>query len=157
MPPVLKSLQRGAARKSAMPSRSASRGRRVAIVTSRTFGAAASGGGHRSAKSRERPSSDLPSPRSILVVVGLWIAPAPDRNPTSAAPSEREGGCGCRSPRSSPPTGAALYGTIGTVATFVLFCIMTVFALNWGTTALGYTKGPNFLPLQLIGVTASSA
>jgi MFS family permease len=45
-----------------------------------------------------------------------------------------------------------LYGTVGAIATFVLFYIMTVFALNWGTTALGYSKA-TFLPLQLVGVS----
>ncbi|WP_343594549.1 MFS transporter [Acinetobacter sp.] len=40
-------------------------------------------------------------------------------------------------------------GTIGAVCTFVLFYLMTVFALNWGTTALGYTRG-DFLKMQLV-------
>ena len=46
---------------------------------------------------------------------------------------------------------ALLLGTIAALATFVLFYIMTVFSLSWGTTALGYTRG-QFLPLQMIGV-----
>jgi metabolite-proton symporter len=46
---------------------------------------------------------------------------------------------------------ALLFGTIAALATFVLFYIMTVFSLSWGTTALGYTRG-EFLPLQMIGV-----
>jgi metabolite-proton symporter len=46
---------------------------------------------------------------------------------------------------------ALLLGTIAALATFVLFYIMTVFSLSWGTTALGYTRG-EFLPLQMIGV-----
>ena len=37
------------------------------------------------------------------------------------------------------------------MATFVLFYLMTVFALSWGTTALHYNRA-NFLVLQLIGV-----
>ena len=32
-----------------------------------------------------------------------------------------------------------LVGTMIALATFVLFYLMTVFALSWGTTALGYT------------------
>jgi metabolite-proton symporter len=42
-------------------------------------------------------------------------------------------------------------GTIIALATFVLFYLMTVFALSWGTTALGYTR-PRFLQLQLFAV-----
>ncbi|SDC10620.1 metabolite-proton symporter [Acinetobacter boissieri] len=41
-----------------------------------------------------------------------------------------------------------LVGTLSAVCTFVLFYMMTVFALNWGTTALGYTRG-DFLKMQL--------
>jgi metabolite-proton symporter len=46
---------------------------------------------------------------------------------------------------------ALLVGTIAALATFVLFYIMTVFSLSWGTTALGYARG-EFLPLQMVGV-----
>jgi MFS family permease len=37
------------------------------------------------------------------------------------------------------------------LATFVLFYLMTVFALSWGTTALGYSR-QSFLLMQLFGV-----
>ena len=37
------------------------------------------------------------------------------------------------------------------LATFVLFYLMTVFALSWGTTALGYTR-QQFLMIQLFGI-----
>lgn len=40
-------------------------------------------------------------------------------------------------------------GTIGAVCTFVLFYLMTVFALNWGTTALGYSRA-DMLKMQLL-------
>lgn len=40
-------------------------------------------------------------------------------------------------------------GTLATVCTLVLFYLMTVFSLNWGTTALGYTRD-TFLKLQLV-------
>ena len=36
------------------------------------------------------------------------------------------------------------------LATFVLFYLMTVFALSWGTTALGYRR-EQFLLMQLFG------
>ena len=44
-----------------------------------------------------------------------------------------------------------LLGTIAALATFVLFYLMTVFSLSWGTTALGYARG-QFLPVQMVGV-----
>ncbi|SEQ76532.1 metabolite-proton symporter [Faunimonas pinastri] len=47
--------------------------------------------------------------------------------------------------------GALFLGTFAAMATFVIFYIMTVFALSYGTTALGYTRG-QFLPIQMLGV-----
>jgi metabolite-proton symporter len=44
-----------------------------------------------------------------------------------------------------------ILGTFAAIATFVVFYLMTVFALSWGTTALGYTR-KEFLILQMIGV-----
>jgi len=46
---------------------------------------------------------------------------------------------------------ALLCGTFAALATFVLFYLMTVFALSWGTTKLGFSRD-QFLPLQMIGV-----
>ncbi len=48
-------------------------------------------------------------------------------------------------------TRALVAGTTLSLATFVLFYLMTVFALSWGTSALGYSRG-KFLPMQLFGV-----
>ncbi|MEO7274770.1 MAG: MFS transporter [Vicinamibacterales bacterium] len=42
-------------------------------------------------------------------------------------------------------------GVLASLATFVLFYLMTVFALSWGTTALGYSR-QSFLLMQLVGV-----
>lgn len=42
-------------------------------------------------------------------------------------------------------------GTIIAVATFVLFYLLTVFCLSWGTSKLGYTR-ERFLVIQMIGV-----
>ena len=42
-------------------------------------------------------------------------------------------------------------GTMMALATFVLFYLMTVFALSWGTTKLGFTRN-QFLLIQLVGV-----
>lgn len=44
-----------------------------------------------------------------------------------------------------------LLGTFAATATFVVFYLMTVFSLSWGTTALGYSR-TEFLILQMIGV-----
>ena len=42
-------------------------------------------------------------------------------------------------------------GVLVSLATFVLFYLMTVFALTWGTTALGYSRQA-FLLIQLFGI-----
>jgi MFS family permease len=44
-----------------------------------------------------------------------------------------------------------LTGTLVSLATFVLFYLMTVFALSWGTTALGYSR-ETFLLMQLVAI-----
>lgn len=46
---------------------------------------------------------------------------------------------------------ALLLGTFAAVATFVVFYLMTVFSLSWGTSELGYSR-QEFLVLQMIGV-----
>jgi metabolite-proton symporter len=47
--------------------------------------------------------------------------------------------------------GTLLIGTLSSIATFVLFYLMTVFALAWGTGALGYRRG-QFLQMQLFAI-----
>jgi metabolite-proton symporter len=44
-----------------------------------------------------------------------------------------------------------LVGTVSSIATFVLFYLMTVFALSWGTSALKYSRN-TFLELQLFAI-----
>jgi MFS family permease len=44
-----------------------------------------------------------------------------------------------------------ILGTFAATTTFVLFYLMTVFALSWGTSALGYAR-QDFLILQMFGV-----
>ncbi|HEY0797038.1 MAG TPA: MFS transporter [Acidisarcina sp.] len=46
---------------------------------------------------------------------------------------------------------ALVSGTMLSLATFVLFYLMTVFALSWGTSALGYSRG-KFLEMQLFDI-----
>ena len=47
--------------------------------------------------------------------------------------------------------GTLVMGVLVCLATFVLFYLMTVFALSWGTTALKYSR-ESFLWIQLLGV-----
>ncbi len=49
-------------------------------------------------------------------------------------------------------TRALISGIAACVATFVLFYLMTVFALSWATSALGYSRG-KFLLMQLLCVS----
>jgi metabolite-proton symporter len=89
---------------------------------------------------------------ALLVFVGLYVRLRLEETPAfrqAMAHDER-----VRIPVLTVLTqhaGALLIGTFAAIATFVLFYIMTVFALSWGTSALGYTRG-QFLPLQMIGV-----
>jgi len=48
-------------------------------------------------------------------------------------------------------TKSLVAGILVSLATFVLFYLMTVFALSWGTAALGY-KREQFLWIQLFGI-----
>ncbi|MDE9407498.1 MFS transporter [Acinetobacter nosocomialis] len=53
-------------------------------------------------------------------------------------------------------TGKLILGTIAAICTFVVFYLTTVFALNWGTTKLGYARG-KFLELQLFATLCFAA
>ena len=46
---------------------------------------------------------------------------------------------------------ALVLGTVIAIATFLLFYLLTVFCLSWGTTRLGYTRD-RFLVIQMVGV-----
>jgi metabolite-proton symporter len=46
---------------------------------------------------------------------------------------------------------ALVFGMFGAIATFVLFYLLTVFALSWATSALGYAR-KDFLIVQMAGV-----
>ena len=89
---------------------------------------------------------------SILVFIGLWVRLRLTETPDFLAAMKRRERVRVPIARVFAEQKMLLVlGTVGAVATFVLFYIMTVFALNWGTTALHFTKSA-FLPLQLIGV-----
>ena len=89
---------------------------------------------------------------AALVFVGLWvrlrIAETPDFQKTL------DKGERVRLPMLSvlrEYPGALLAGTFALVATFVLFYLMTVFNLSWGTSKLGYTR-EQFLLMLMIAV-----
>jgi MFS family permease len=89
---------------------------------------------------------------AALVVVGLYVRLAIHETPVFRnAISRRE--------RVSFPmivvcrnyTRSLVLGILIALATFVLFYLMTVFTLSWGTTALGYSR-QSFLIIQLFGI-----
>ncbi len=89
---------------------------------------------------------------AVLVFVGLWvrlsIAETPDFQ-KALDKDERVEVPMLTAVREHPF--ALVTGTFALVATFVLFYLMTVFALSWGTSKLGYTR-EHFLMLQMVGV-----
>src|SRR5690606_5475274 len=89
---------------------------------------------------------------AVLVFLGLWVRLRLTETPAFQRAIEQQERVRlpmlvvfAQHPR------ALLAGTFSALATFVLFYLMTVFALSWGTTALGYTRD-EFLWLQMIGV-----
>jgi MFS family permease len=89
---------------------------------------------------------------SVLVFVGLYVRLSISETPIFVASLRRKERV--RVPmlvvvRDYP--GTLLVGTMACLATFVIFYLMTVFTLGWGTTALGFTRD-QFLRIQLVGV-----
>jgi metabolite-proton symporter len=89
---------------------------------------------------------------AVLVLVGLYV-----RLTISETPVFRD--ALLREERVKLPVKVVVRDHLGTVfkgilvslATFVLFYLMTVFALSWGTTALQYNRA-TFLIIQLVGI-----
>lgn len=89
---------------------------------------------------------------AVLVVVGLYVRLMITETPVFARAMERE-------ERVKVPmwvvfrhhTRRLIIGTAGALATFVLFYLMTVFTLSWGTSALGFSRDA-FLLIQLFGI-----
>jgi metabolite-proton symporter len=89
---------------------------------------------------------------AALVGVGLWVRLSLTETPEFQRTIEREERV--RVPllvlfQEHPRT--LVLATFAAVTTFVVFYLMTVFTLSWGTTALGFPR-QDFLLLQLIGV-----
>ena len=89
---------------------------------------------------------------AILVLLGLYVRLTISETPVFEASIQRA------QPVDVPAftvlrhyTGTLVAGILVCLATFVLFYLMTVFALSWGTTALGYSRG-SFLLFQLVGI-----
>ncbi len=89
---------------------------------------------------------------AVLVIVGLYVRLTITETPAfRAAISRRE--------RVAVPIlevfrkypRSLVVGILGALAAFVLFYLMTVFALSWGTTALHYSRD-KFLVMQLFGM-----
>jgi metabolite-proton symporter len=89
---------------------------------------------------------------AVLVLLGLYVRLTITETPVFQASLER-----------SAPVGVPIFtvirhharevaaGILVCLATFVLFYLMTVFALSWGTTALHYNRA-TFLVIQLVGI-----
>jgi len=89
---------------------------------------------------------------AALVIVGLWVRLRITETPDFQKTLDRDERV--RLPmitvlKQHPR--ALLAGTFAAMATFVLFYLMTVFALSWGTSRLGYSR-EQFLLLQMVGV-----
>jgi metabolite-proton symporter len=89
---------------------------------------------------------------AVLVLVGLYVRLTITETPVFAA--SRKLGERVKVPmlvvlRDYP--GPLLVGTLSSLATFVVFYLMTVFTLSWGTTVLGFSRD-EFLRFQLVGV-----
>jgi metabolite-proton symporter len=89
---------------------------------------------------------------AALVLVGLYVRLTITETPVFQAAMARE-------QRVQVPIAevfrshsrTVVVGILSSLVTFVLFYLMTVFALSWGTTALGHSRA-DFLVSQLIGV-----
>jgi metabolite-proton symporter len=89
---------------------------------------------------------------AVLVLIGLWMRLKLQETPAFAramAHHERVKLPMLTVLKQHP--GALFAGTFAALATFVLFYLMTVFALSWATLKLGYSR-EQFLLLQMIGV-----
>jgi metabolite-proton symporter len=89
---------------------------------------------------------------AVLVLVGLYVRLTITETPVFAAAVHRH--ARVKVPmlvvlRQYPAT--VISGTLVSLATFVVFYLMTVFTLSWGTSVLGFTRG-QFLQIQLVGV-----
>jgi metabolite-proton symporter len=89
---------------------------------------------------------------AVLVVLGLWVRLTITETPVFEAAMKRSEQVGV-------PIASVLRrhlreliaGVLMCMATFVIFYLLTVFALSWGTTVLHYSRS-SFLRIQLVGI-----
>ncbi|MCI2263105.1 MFS transporter [Xanthomonas indica] len=89
---------------------------------------------------------------ALLVITGLWVRLRIHETPDFQRALDRNERV--RMPMQtvlSQHVGATVLGTLAVLATFVLFYLMTVFALGYGTNALHYSR-EQFLLLQMVGI-----
>lgn len=89
---------------------------------------------------------------AVLVLVGLYVRLRITETPVFAESMRRQERVALPMlvvAREHPRMLVA--GTLGALATFVLFYLMTVFTLAWGTAELGFER-EQFLLIQLVGV-----
>jgi metabolite-proton symporter len=89
---------------------------------------------------------------AVLVLLGLYVRLTITETPVFRKALTR--GEQVRMPMVSvfrDHTKALIAGILVCLATFVLFYLMTVFALSWGTTALHFSR-QKFLLMQLVGI-----
>ena len=89
---------------------------------------------------------------AVLVLLGLWMRLKLAETPEFQRAIERDERV--RLPMLDVLTKhprTLLIGTVASLSTFVLFYLMSVFALSWGTTRLGYAR-EQFLWVQMLGV-----
>jgi len=89
---------------------------------------------------------------TVLVFVGLWVRLSIHETPDFKRAIERNERV--RVPLASVVTRhprELIAGTLAATATFVLFYLMTVFTLGWGTNKLGYSR-ESFLIMQMVGI-----
>ncbi len=94
---------------------------------------------------------------AVLVLIGLYVRLTITETPVfreALTRRERVGVPMLTVLRSHP--GTLVIGTLSSLATFVLFYLMTVFSLSWGTTALGYSR-EQFLLMQLGAILTFAA
>jgi metabolite-proton symporter len=89
---------------------------------------------------------------AVLVLLGLYVRLTITETPVfSDAIARRER---VRVPMVAvltDHTATLVLGVLVALSAFVIFYLMTVFALSWGTTALGYSR-EQFLLIQLVGI-----
>jgi metabolite-proton symporter len=89
---------------------------------------------------------------SVLVVLGLWVRLSITETPVFAAAMQRAEQVGVPMVSVLRRHMRSLVGGIfACLSTFVIFYLMTVFALSWGTTVLHYSRS-SFLMIQLFGM-----